>query len=114
MLRRGGSSFEGAVRLANGESLEAYSAGDGREVTLVDADAAFEEALFLGLRMNAGLDLYELRDEFGAARVEGCAEAVRELVEGGLLRRNGEWVMLTERGRMVSNEVFGELLRVAV
>jgi len=106
MLRRGAE----AVRFANADSLEAYAAGAEREVTAVDVDAAFEEALFLGLRRNAGVDLMVLRQQFGAGRVAGCAEAVRDLVEGGLLRRVGDRVMLTERGRLVSNEVFGELL----
>jgi len=110
MLRRGAE----AVRFANADSLEAHAAGTGLEVTMVDKDAAFEEALFLGLRRNTGVDLGALRDEFGSLRVERCAESVRDLAEGGLLRREGEHVMLTERGRMISNEVFGELLRVAV
>jgi oxygen-independent coproporphyrinogen-3 oxidase len=110
MLRRGAE----AVRFANADSLEAYAEGAERVVTAVDVDAAFEEALFLGLRMNAGVDLGQLREEFGVARIECCAEAFRELVEGGLLRLEGQRVMLTQRGRMVSNEVFGELLRVAV
>lgn len=110
MLRRG----EGAVRFANADSLEAYAASEGREVTEVDADAAFEEALFLGLRRNAGVNLAELREEFGSERVVNCDEAMRDLVSGGLLLRDGERVMLSGRGRMVSNEVFGELLRVTV
>jgi oxygen-independent coproporphyrinogen-3 oxidase len=107
MLRRGAE----AVRFANADSLEAYAAGAEREVMQVDADAAFEEAMFLGLRTNSGVDLVVLLEEFGAAPVASCSEAVRDLVEGGLLRRDRERVMLTERGRMVSNEVFGELLR---
>lgn len=113
MLRRGARADLRAVRFANSDSLEAYAAGEGREVTEINADAAFEEALFLGLRMNVGVDLAELEAEFGAVRVSGSLESLRELVEGGLLRREGERLMLTERGRIVSNEVFGELLRVA-
>jgi oxygen-independent coproporphyrinogen-3 oxidase len=108
MLRRGAE----AVRFANANSLEAYAAGEEQEVTTVDQDAAFEETLFLGLRRNAGVDFASLLQEFGALRVESCAQTVRNLVEGGLLRREGERAMLTDRGRMVSNEVFGELLRV--
>jgi oxygen-independent coproporphyrinogen-3 oxidase len=108
MLRRGAE----AVRFANADSLEAYAAGEECEVTVVDQDAAFEEALFLGLRRNAGVDLRLLRGEFGAAHVNGCAAPVRDLVEGGWLRRDGDRVMLTDRGRVVSNEVFLELLRV--
>jgi len=104
----------GAVRFANPDTLEAYAAGEGCETTMVDADAAFEEALFLGLRMHRGVELAALEAEFGRARVEGCMEAVNDLVYGGLLRREDGSVMLTDRGRIVSNEVFGELLRVTV
>jgi oxygen-independent coproporphyrinogen-3 oxidase len=104
----------GAVRFANPDTLEAYAASEGREVTLVDADAAFEEALFLGLRMNRGVEMSALEAEFGRARVDGCMEAVNDLVQGGLLRCEDGFVMLTDRGRIVSNEVFGELLRVTV
>jgi oxygen-independent coproporphyrinogen-3 oxidase len=108
MLRRGAE----AIRSANADSLEAYAAGEGREVTVVDEDAAFEEALFLGLRMNAGIELDALVREFGRARVEGLSEPVRELVRGGLAWRDVAQVGLTQQGRIVSNEVFGELLRV--
>jgi len=108
MLRRGPG--EGAVRLANPDGLEAYLDGGQREVTEVDEGAAFEEALFLGLRLNAGVSLDGLEAEFGRARVEGVLPAIGEMVAGGTLDRDGVRVRLTERGRMVSNEVFAELL----
>lgn len=110
MLRRG----VGAVRFANADSLEAYTSGAEREVTAVDADAAFEEALFLGLRRNVGIDLAELREDFGAGRVKICEQSIPDLIDAGLLRRKRERVMLTTQGRIVSNEVFGELMRAAV
>ncbi len=110
MLQRDG----GAVRFANGDSLEDYAAGVGREVTSVDADGAFEEALFLGLRRNVGVSLEELRRQFCGVRLEGFDGVFAELQDGGLMRREGDRVTLTQRGRMISNEVFGELLRVAV
>ncbi len=108
MLRRGvGSS---AVRFTTPDGLEAYLEGGEREVTEVDDEAAFEEALFLGLRMNVGVSLEELEAEFGTARVEAVTPVVREMVAGGLLVLEGQRVRLSERGRMVSNEVFAELL----
>ena len=107
MLRRGVKS----VRFANADSLEAYAAGMKHEVTVVDEDAAFEETLFLGLRRNEGVDLYVLQAMFGKARVEGLSDALQDLEDGGLLRCEGKRLMLTGRGRVVSNDVFGELLR---
>jgi oxygen-independent coproporphyrinogen III oxidase len=108
MLRRG----VGGVRFANPDELEGYLEGGEREVTEVDEDAAFEEALFLGLRLNAGVSLGALEAEFGRARVAAVLPVVGEMIRGETLEREGEWVRLTERGRMVSNEVFAELLGV--
>jgi oxygen-independent coproporphyrinogen-3 oxidase len=88
--------------------------GGAREVTEVEEDAAFEEAMFLGLRMNVGVSLEELSDEFGRARVEAVTPAVREMVDGGVLVLEEQRVRLSKRGRLVSNEVFAELLGAVV
>lgn len=110
MLQRG----DGAVRFANADSLEAYAASEGREITDVDTNGAFEEALFLGLRMNDGVSTVALEEEFGLIRTAAIGEVFDDLERGDLLKRDGLRVMLTAKGRMISNEVFGELLRVAV
>ncbi len=78
-------------------------AGEGGEVTFIDEEEAAEEAVFLGLRMNEGVAQEMLR-----------GLNFEEMVRDGLLRRDEGRVMLTERGRIVSNEVFGELLRTLV
>ena len=102
---------EGAVRWANGDDLDAYVAGrSAREITRVDKDGALEEAVFLGLRMVEGVDLVDLRTEFGAEAVGGVENGVAMLVADGLMEREGERVRLSARGRLVSNDVFGLLL----
>ena len=75
MLRRGAE----AVRFANADSLEAYAAGGEREVTVVDVDAAFEEALFLGLRRNVGVSMDEMRLQFGGDRLPHLRRLRRNL-----------------------------------
>ncbi len=118
---------EGAVRFANTSELDAYlgesevgglkmfgAKAGGPEVEVIGREAAFEEALFLGLRMNEGVDLRELRREFGGVLVEGAMAAVRETSAAGLLALEAERLRLTDRGRMVSNEVFSRLLVSAV
>ena len=65
---------------------------------------------FLGLRMNEGVDLHRLRDEFGDAMVRDAMPAMGEVRDAGLLELNSERMRLTARGRMVSNEVFSRLL----
>ena len=100
-----------ALRWADPDSLIGYKgAASGRDVTRVDADAAFEEALFLGLRMNEGVEVQTLQAEFGESRVRAAAGSVREMAEGGvMIVEDGRWC-LTARGRAVSNEVFERLL----
>jgi oxygen-independent coproporphyrinogen-3 oxidase len=112
----------GAVRFSNTSDLDVYSAeGDAAlplyprglpapEIEYVTASRAFEEALFLGLRLNVGVSLQSLRDEFGETMLNEFRTALDELRDAGLLELNGDCVALTDRGRMVSNEVFSRLL----
>ncbi len=103
------------MRFANARDLSvydlgAYDAGAAGEVTRVGAGAAFEEAIFLCLRLMEGVSVAALSEEFGRERVAACEEAAAELIEGGLLdMRDGRW-KLTLSGRLVSNEVFTHLL----
>jgi len=69
-----------------------------------------EEAWFLGLRLNAGVDVAALQQEFGREMVAPALEVVEQLAATGLLASNGKTVRLTERGRLLSNEVFQEFL----
>jgi oxygen-independent coproporphyrinogen-3 oxidase len=130
MLRGG----VGGVRWANGDDLDRYlgetgyrDQGTGNrsgedvlrvipagstqlESEWIGLEQAFEESLFLGLRMNEGVDLDMLRGEFGTELVDGAMAAVAEIEEVGLIVRDGARLRLTGQGRMVSNEVFSRLL----
>lgn len=107
MLRRG----VGAVRFANPDELKDYvPASRGGQTVLVAEREAFEETIFLGLRMNAGIPIRDLRERFATELVVPCEEAVRELVAEGLMLAEDDRWRLTLRGRLVSNEVFGHLL----
>ena len=86
----------------------------GCEVESIGREQGFEEAMFLGLRMNEGVDLEALRAEFGERVGAGGGGALGDVEEAGLVERDGDWVRLTARGRMASNEVFGRLLVGAV
>jgi oxygen-independent coproporphyrinogen-3 oxidase len=98
----------GAVRFANADELGLYPGVC--ETTEVGLREAFEEAVFLGLRMNEGIAGAALRAEFESAWVSAFEESALELVrEGLMLLEDGCW-RLTLRGRLVSNDVFGALL----
>jgi oxygen-independent coproporphyrinogen-3 oxidase len=99
-----------AVRFASPESLEQYTKGADRSRTPVSADSALEESFFLGLRLNRGVSLRGLADQFGEEAVDRSGRAIAELVGEGLIEKNEDAVRLTARGRLLSNEVFGRLL----
>jgi oxygen-independent coproporphyrinogen-3 oxidase len=100
------SSENEAVRFAPADSLEQYMSGAGLQRTAVSRRAALEENFFLGLRLNCGVSLRELAAEFGEDVIPGARAAIAELVEGGLMELRGDFVSLTSRGRLVSNDVF--------
>jgi oxygen-independent coproporphyrinogen-3 oxidase len=112
----------GALRFANTSEMDAYldkPESAFRQVSqsvsepdfdLIGVEQAFEESLFLGLRLNEGVDLLLLRGQFGEAMVRDAMPALLEVQEAGLLELEADRVRLTARGRMVSNEVFSRLL----
>jgi oxygen-independent coproporphyrinogen-3 oxidase len=120
MLSRSDAAMQ-AVRFANTDDLDRYIGGEGalallaetRKPELVSRHAALEETIFLGLRLNIGLDTQRLQAEFTAEMQTGAAELeaqARELAAEGLLQREGTVLRLSSRGRLLSNEVFARLL----
>jgi putative oxygen-independent coproporphyrinogen III oxidase len=106
---RGARGF--VLRATTTEDLKEYLAGSRpAELTWLSPERQHEEAWFLGLRMNTGVDVAALEQEFGRAMMEPAMETVAQLVKDGLLTFDGERVRLTARGRLLSNEVFQEFL----
>ena len=103
-----------AVRFSTSDSLEEYVAGSPLKRTLVDKNAALEETFFLGLRLTRGVDLKKVAEEFGEPAGGALQPAVVELVQAGLLERQGSVIRLTARGRLLSNEVFERFISTAV
>ena len=88
--------------------------GEAAETSWLSPERQHEEAWFLGLRLNAGVDVAALEREFGVAMVARALEVVERLKEDGLVDLDGGTVRLTERGRMLSNDVFQEFLGAVV
>jgi oxygen-independent coproporphyrinogen III oxidase len=105
------ATLEGeAVRFATTDRLEKYMAGAPLRRTIVSQTAALEERFFLGLRLNAGVDLQEIADAFGSFVIDQSQLAISEMMKQGLLERIGDRIRLTPRGRLLSNEVFQAFL----
>jgi len=101
-----------AVRFSNPDSLDKYLARAAKERTPVSLEFALQEALFLGLRLNRGIDLQYLVTKFGENEVSSYMESISELTTAGLVEKDGTTIRLTSRGRMLSNEVFERFISV--
>ncbi len=66
----------------------------------------YAETMFMGLRLNIGVSYAHFRDRCGAELEDVYGPTCTELVDLGLLQRDEIGVRLTERGRMLGNQVF--------
>jgi oxygen-independent coproporphyrinogen-3 oxidase len=102
----------GAVRWANADSMAAYADRLGafeRTLDRIGQREAFEESLFLGLRLLEGIDL----DRLNATCAAEISDSLAELAMADLISSDKSRVRLTAKGRMISNEVFERLLLVS-
>ncbi|HUK48244.1 MAG TPA: radical SAM family heme chaperone HemW [Terriglobales bacterium] len=98
------------VRFSNPDSLEKYIGAGDKIRTAIFTGGALQEAFFLGLRLNCGVDLRRLAQEFGQEPVAAYNESIAELTSAGLLEKEDGTIRLTSRGRLLSNEVFQQFI----
>jgi oxygen-independent coproporphyrinogen-3 oxidase len=71
---------------------------------------AMSETAFLALRTAVGLHLPTFERRFGIAFGQYAGDRLHPVEEAGLLERDGHWLRLSKRGRLLGNEVFYRLL----
>jgi oxygen-independent coproporphyrinogen-3 oxidase len=99
------------LRSTTTSELGDFLAGPGPvETAWLSPARQFEEAWFLGLRLNCGVEIGAIEQEFGAEKLARAMDVVGRLAETGLLERDGGTVRLTAQGRLLSNDVFQEFL----
>ncbi len=102
------------LRSTTASDLKAFFATrEPEETTWLTPAQQHEEAWFLGLRLNAGVEVAALEREFGAQMVSPALEVVSHLSKDGLLSFDGGKIRLTARGQLLSNNVFQEFLDLA-
>jgi oxygen-independent coproporphyrinogen-3 oxidase len=114
MLREARGEGTGFVlRSTTRDDLGAFLAGPSAAETAWHSPARqHEEAWFLGLRLNAGVDVAALEIEFGLEAVSRAMAVVRRMVGDGLMVSDGKTVRLTAQGQLLSNDVFQEFLEI--
>ena len=98
-----------SIRMATTDDYDRFFQSADFKASSVSPEQALEESFFLGLRLNRGVDMRRLREEFGAEANKYDA-SIAELEAEGLLQQSGERLQLTPRGRLLSNEVFEKFL----
>jgi oxygen-independent coproporphyrinogen-3 oxidase len=102
-------SFDGEERYANDRDTNTYvgkiECGTSPEVMREKIDQA-SEFIFLGLRLNRGIELSEFSERYGTDLGHKYGAEINDLADKGLIRMDGERLFLTEKGMLFSNEVF--------
>jgi oxygen-independent coproporphyrinogen-3 oxidase len=112
----GAHSFDGQARYYNVASPEEYvqrvlggqEAMAGRDE--IDHALEMSDTMIMGLRMCQGVSFSDFEDRFGSSPIKVYGYQIRELIGLGLLDANASGVRLTERGRLLGNEVFERFL----
>jgi len=76
----------------------------------VTPELAMSDALILGLRLLEGVGLADFRAHFGVELMDVVGERLAEPIASGLVEVASDRLRLTERGLLLSNEVFVRLL----
>ena len=112
----GASSFFEDQRFHNPLQMQEYIrvAGNSekrkREVEHIGTREAMEEFMFLGLRMQCGIEKAAFYKSFGKQIEQVYGEVLEKLEKQGVLRQNEFCVFLTDYGIDVSNLVLSEFL----
>ena len=107
----GAHSTRGGVRWRNVSSTEDYvtrvTAGLdlASERRTLSARGRVEEAVFTGLRLSQGIDLSEIRRDYGTDVWMEYGTALAPFVDAGLVRHERGRLWLTRNGMLVANEI---------
>jgi oxygen-independent coproporphyrinogen-3 oxidase len=115
----GAHSTRGGVRWKNLSSTEEYIAAAGVEelqatARPLSAEERLEDALFMGLRLNAGLDLAAVKSRYSVDVWDRFGGELQIFVDEGLLSYDGQSIRLTRRGMLLANEVSTVFIRSTV
>jgi oxygen-independent coproporphyrinogen-3 oxidase len=96
------ATYAGYCAAVEADGAAGAVAGERR----LDARERMSEAAFTGLRRRDGIDLAAFRRCHGADLLREYGPALRDPLEAGLLEAENGRLRLTDRGLLVSNEIF--------
>lgn len=112
----GASGYVDGVRYTNLNPVNHYIKAiyNNEEPILTKNTPTFEERMeeemFLGLRMNQGVSISIFKRKFGINIEEVFGQTITDLINRNLLENKCGYISLTERGKVIGNEVFEAFL----
>jgi oxygen-independent coproporphyrinogen III oxidase len=101
----GAHGFIDGVRYENNRLLGEYEKAFVKDSHMTTPDERMADHMIFGLRMNRGVDLDEIKRLYGRDPFEAYPELDDHLNEGLVMIEDNR-IMLTERGRLLGNQVF--------
>jgi oxygen-independent coproporphyrinogen-3 oxidase len=102
-------SFDGNQRFSNerdtAKYVEMIESSETAEVTREDIDIG-SEFVFLGLRLENGIDLADYENRFGVDLIRKHGDDIAGLIDANLVDLEDDRLWLTPKGKLYSNEVF--------
>lgn len=81
-----------------------------KEIHKLSNKEKYEEEMFLNLRLNKGLKIKQFKDKYGVSLFDIYGDVIEKHINQNNLQINGEYLSLTEQGKMVGNDVFIDFL----
>ncbi|WP_082233784.1 radical SAM family heme chaperone HemW [Halobacillus massiliensis] len=112
----GSHGYLPGVRTINIRPLPAYvkkATADGKPILHeepIGEKEQMEEEMFLGLRKTEGVSMIRFQEKFNRSIKDVFGMAVPHLEQRGLIREADQRLLLTEKGKILGNEVFQEFL----
>lgn len=106
------AGFDGMRRWSNTRNINDYLSLVESDVSPIAEDLALSEdelqseRIFLGLRLDEGVDLVEHKARFGIDILERYSSEIARLSEAGLIEFDGNKMRIARRGKILANEVF--------
>ena len=111
----GASSYLGGKRFDRTKHMEEYLkiqdfSKEYEQAKELSVHEEMEEFMFLGLRKTKGISVKKFYQCFGKKIEDVYGTVIEKAIKDGLMKRDGQWLSLTEAGVLVSNQVLCEFL----
>ena len=110
----GAASLYNHSRWKNTDDINAYIEADGiterEEYQMLSKEEEMSEFMFLGLRLTSGVSVSEFEAYFNCSMSDEYKAIIDKYIKMGLVKIDGDRVMLTEEGLNVSNVIMAEFI----